>query len=393
MKNTKKIICFLNGVTENNGQPSISGGDVRAIKVLSELSKPKIKVVIFSSTPGVELIKKYQEPGWEVIDIKTNEKGSIFSRINRVWRSIVAVDAWAKKNNPGYGYMSYSSSEHVYDVLPAWWLSMRKHVPWAALIHWVPDSPWRNNRGSTKFIYNFIYYIQNWLAHQLIKGRAQKYLAVSDITRDKLAKIGFDLKKLEVVYCGVDLKEIQAVKVRGIKKYDGVFLKRLNPGKGSFDLIPIWKMVVNKNPKAKLLVIGDGPDEVIEKLKSEIITNDLQNNIVLHGPEYDFDTKFKLVKSAKVFVLPTYEENWAIVIGEALAAGLPVVCYDLPEIRPIWQEAVWWVKKGDTKAMAKKIQELISFKAKKELFLPKIVKKYSWKKVAEREWSLVKELL
>ena len=391
MKSKKRIVCFLNGVTLNNGKPSISGGDVRALKILQELVKRKIQVTIFSSTPGVELIKNFQEKNWEVIDIQTQEKGDILSRINRVWRSYVAVDKWIKDKKTSLGLISYSSCEHVYDVLPAWYLKWKKNIPWVALIHWVPDSPWINNRGNTPFLYNLIFYIQNWFSHVLIKAKANKYLAVSDITWQKLKNIGFNPQKLEVVFCGVDLDKIQAVKTGGTKKYDGVFLKRLNPGKGSYDLVSIWQKVVKKFAKAKLLVIGDGPKDVVEKIKQQITDFGLSKNIILHGPEYDFERKFKLVKQSKVFVLPTYEENWAIVIGEALAAGLPVVCYDLPEIKPIWRDAVRWVEKGNTHAMAKKIIDFLDKKEKATKKLPMVVKKYSWKKVAEREFSLMNE--
>ncbi len=390
--NTKVVVSFINGITENNGQPSISGGDVRALRILQEISKKgNHRVIVFTSTIGVKLINNYARKNWEVIDIKTSEKGDILARISRVQRSIEAIKKWWKtEDKKNKSYVLYSSCEHTYDVWPAWQLARKTGWRWMALIHWVPDSPWGNNRGKTPFIYNLIYYYQNLVAHYLIKSRATKILAVSDVTRQKLVDSRyFDQKKIETVYCGVDLEKIRKVDYQGKKKYDGVFLKRLNPGKGVYDLVEIWKKVVKNRPKAKLLVIGDGPDEVVKKVKEEIVEAGLEKNIILHGPEYDFNKKFEMLKLSKVFVLPTYEENWAIVIAEAIAAGLPVVCYDLPEIRPIWKNAVQWIKKGQTSLFAKRVLKILN-ERKKTSVLPKEVTEYSWKNISQKEYQLMK---
>lgn len=391
MNREKTIICMLNGVTENDGKPSISGGDVRALKIMQEFSRQKWQVVVFSSTIGTKLVDGFKSKNWEIVDIQTNEKGNIWSRFSRVWQSVVAVRKWVKENSKRKRVeraVCYSSCEHLYDVLPAWWLSVFNNMPWIALIHWVPDSPFGNNRGNTPFIYNLIYYVQNFISHVLIKNRAQTVLAVSNITRDKLVKCGFDPKKLESVYCGVDLQAIEKVKPKGVKKYDAVFLKRLNPGKGSMDLVKIWRKVVTKKPRAKLMIIGDGPQDLVSEIKNDIVKNGLENNIILHGPEYDFKIKFCILKQSRLFMLPTYEENWAIVIGEALSAGLPVVCYDLPEIKPIWKDAVNWVKKGNTNAMAKKVLSILNSRVKKRE-LPKVVLDNSWEAVGRREVEIV----
>jgi len=58
--NTKVVVSFINGITENNGQPSISGGDVRALRILQEISKKgNHRVIVFTSTIGVKLINNY----------------------------------------------------------------------------------------------------------------------------------------------------------------------------------------------------------------------------------------------------------------------------------------------------------------------------------------------
>jgi glycosyltransferase involved in cell wall biosynthesis len=116
------------------------------------------------------------------------------------------------------------------------------------------------------------------------------------------------------------------------------------------------------------------------------------NNVDFLGPIYDFGRKFSILASSKLFVLPSYEENWAIVIGEAMAAGVPVLCYDLPEIRNIWQDKVIWVTKGDKRLFASKVLELLDDERSRiELSLKglRFIKKYDWNEIAKKEMSII----
>jgi glycosyltransferase involved in cell wall biosynthesis len=80
------------------------------------------------------------------------------------------------------------------------------------------------------------------------------------------------------------------------------------------------------------------------------------------------------------------------VIGEALACGLPVVCYDLPEIRPVWKDRVTWVRKGDTAEFAAAALEILrrygdmgsSIKAGVEYMKP-----YDWHNLSDAELRLI----
>src|SRR5690606_10208129 len=61
--------------------------------------------------------------------------------------------------------------------------------------------------------------------------------------------------------------------------------------------------------------------------------NHLQRRSVQLGVNEDFDfigsvdgeAKWDLYRRASLFVLPSYSENFGVVVGEALAAGVPVI--------------------------------------------------------------------
>ena len=55
-----------------------------------------------------------------------------------------------------------------------------------------------------------------------------------------------------------------------------------------------------------------------------IFTNNLEEQIFIVGSKFGKD-KLELYHSADIFVLPTYSENFGIVIAEALCCGVPVI--------------------------------------------------------------------
>jgi len=148
----------------------------------------------------------------------------------------------------------------------------------------VEDFPWREKRGGTPIFSRYAYWAQRVLAGFLIKFFSDEVLAVSDQTKEKLLKIkGISSRKVKAVYAGVEYERISAIGKNFPQeketKYDAVFMKRLNYGKGVFDLLEIWKEVCKQRPTAKLAIIGDGPREVILQMEKFTRENNFKNNI------------------------------------------------------------------------------------------------------------------
>ena len=122
------------------------------------------------------------------------------------------------------------------------------------------------------------------------------------------------------------------------------------------DLVKAWKIVVRKHPFAKFCIIGDGPER--KKIEEKIKEEGLVKNITLVGrvPEGE---KYELMKESKIFIFPSYQEGWGIVIAEAMACGLPVVAYDLPVYREVFDEYINTVEMGNYRQMAEKSVDII----------------------------------
>lgn len=147
--------------------------------------------------------------------------------------------------------------------------------------------------------------------------RAELILATAQMEADNVKKLGFS-NPISIIPNGIDLNEVKEVKsIYGTKKM--VFLSRIHPKKGIEILLEAWRNTDTMN--WSLEIAGNGESQYIEKLTQS--ANDLKN-VHFVGPQYG-EEKWDFLRSADVMVLPTYSENFGIVVAEALAVGVPVI--------------------------------------------------------------------
>ena len=374
----------MNGVEGANGVPGVSGGDVRIIRILKLLSD-RLEITLSTTVMGRRLAELYGLTcNFHII--RTSTASGIKANIARILASVFHAPS-------GQFDLAYSGGEHLYDVLPALRMKLLKRTPWLALVHWVEELPWNDKRGGTPALHRYLYWINRVVAMALIKTFADQILAVSESTREKLVnRRGFAPERVSAVFCGLDLPFALSVRNSGEPKiYDATFMKRLNLGKGVRDLIDIWALVVAQRQGSRLQIIGDGPPEVVEELSLRIRESGLHDCIELVGVVHDPIEKARRLAQSRIFVLPSHEENWAIVIGEALAAGLPVVAYDLPEIRHLWQERVDWIPFADTRAFASRVLQRLEVPATAPL--DDFLRSLDWTEIGRNEYEQMQGLI
>jgi len=99
---------------------------------------------------------------------------------------------------------------------------------------------------------------------------------------------------------------------------------RLDPIKNHALLINAMKIVHERIPEARLIVVGDGPLRgELEQLTSEL---DLKDVVIFIGERSDVP---RILSGLDLFVLSSLSEGMSITLVEAMAAGLPIVVTDV----------------------------------------------------------------
>ncbi|MBT8439229.1 MAG: glycosyltransferase family 4 protein [Gammaproteobacteria bacterium] len=102
-----------------------------------------------------------------------------------------------------------------------------------------------------------------------------------------------------------------------------VTVGRLVSRKAVDQLISVLSSI--EDPDVHLVVIGSGPQE--ESLKKIAAELDLTARVHFTG-QLEEDEKFGLLRMADIYASTSQHEGFGIVYLEAMASGLPIVCYD-----------------------------------------------------------------
>ena len=110
-----------------------------------------------------------------------------------------------------------------------------------------------------------------------------------------------------------------------------LFVSRMHPKKGVLELVEAWSKLSSASSVVKdwccelvYTVNGDFEREYEAKVKAKVKELRLENQFIFTGALND-DEKWEAYDRADLFVLPTYSENFGIVVAEALWAGVPVI--------------------------------------------------------------------
>ena len=158
-----------------------------------------------------------------------------------------------------------------------------------------------------------------------------------------------------------------------------LFVRRMHPKKGVLELVESWHRVFHSHPSSliphpwlcELVYTVSGPEEKAyeQKVKDRILAlgmsyKDKDGTIhpspspspfafIFTGPLDDAE-KWTAYARADLFVLPTYSENFGIVVAEALWAGVPVITTKgTPWAELEERKCGWWVELPSAEAKAK----------------------------------------
>lgn len=156
-----------------------------------------------------------------------------------------------------------------------------------------------------------------------------KIIAVSNLTASRLKKEFGVRQPINIIPNGIDYETIQRVKPSK-ENSDIIFVGRLLQHKNVNTLIKAVNLLkMHFGLSVKCIIIGDGPEK--NNLLQLAKKLDLEKNIKFLNSNNSQEKIYALMKSSKVFVLPSTREGFGIVVLEANACGLPVITINHPD--------------------------------------------------------------
>ena len=228
--------------------------------------------------------------------------------LHGLWRyASIAVSRWARL------------ARRPYIVSPHGMLE-----PWA-----LAQSPWKKRCA-----------LRLYLAHSLRQAACLR--ATSAPEASAIRNAGFS-NPIALVPNGVHCPSLLPIQ-RPQTRRRALFLSRIHPKKGLLHLLRAWALL--NPPLWELFIVG--PDEAGHRAQAQRLAHSLGLDHAVHFlDELWGDAKIDLFLQAHLFVLPSFSENFGLVIAEALAYGLPVIT---TQATP-WQElhehhCGWWIQTG-----------------------------------------------
>ena len=246
---------------------------------------------------------------------------------------------WFKKNIANYDVV-FINCIWQYNTLAAYWALAGKRTPYAVFTHGMLD-PYFQRTYPLKHIKKLIYWFF-FLRRILRNANTVMFTCEEEKILARQSFPGYRVHETVVPY-GIFGPECDCVgaaeefltqwpALRG--KRVAITVGRIHPKKGTDILIEAFAATMAKEPEWQLVIAG--PDQVglrqqLERLAARLgIADRITWTGMLRGTE-----KWGAFAASEVFVLPSHQENFGIVVAEALVCNLPVIISDKVNI---WRE-------------------------------------------------------
>ncbi len=222
------------------------------------------------------------------------------------------------------------------------------------------------------------------------------YVTLSQHTVDKLVNYGKPPDRIYHQRYGVGFyRPSSPVKAGGKEKVPEVaYLSRLSKQKNVASLLRAW-IATAELGQARLRIMGDGPERRnLEKLTSTLSISD---SVIFEGLVSE-GRKWELLDRASVFAFPSTREGFPIVVLEAMAAGLPVVAYDLPAFRGFLNDGEhgFLAPLDDHRPMADRLLELLqNGPLRREISRrnAEYARRFTWERATDQEENTLLDVL
>jgi glycosyltransferase involved in cell wall biosynthesis len=270
----------------------------------------------------------------------------------------------------------------------------RAGTPYVVSIKGVIAEEYRHERGAVRQLLHGLSLLEGHNARQ-----ADAILTTSDYCRARIVQhYAVNPLRVGLVPEGIDLAQWPEPGSLPIARdpFTVLCVARQYPRKHLADLLRALALVRRAEPRARLVIIGDGPEQ--ERLRALAAELKLGEATLFLGGIPDDEAVREWYYRSAVFCLPSLQEGFGIVLLEAMAAGLPVVATTaaaIPEVLPHGQAGLL-VPPAQPQALAEALRALLADPARRTAmgdFGRAHVVRYTWEHVAGQFLDQIERLL
>ncbi len=235
--------------------------------------------------------------------------------------------------------------------------------------------------------------------------KADCIIAGSDYIRQDIEQCKIKLRRLEVVYSGIDHaiftplgkseNSIVDIKPFAIKKPYLIYPSRMQgKTKRHVELIKAFSLFKEQTHLPHRLVIAGSEGKYSETVRNAALTSAFASDIFLTGyfPHENFGD---LYRNADACIFPSVSEGVGLPVMEAMACGLPVACSSSAALPEIAGDGAVYFDSDNIEDMASCIGRIVQDTGLRETLMHNGLNKaktYSWEKTAERTLEIIKSV-
>lgn len=235
------------------------------------------------------------------------------------------------------------------DKLSGHWMSLTGTKPMVTTLHGVRPRPVPIPRRPRALIQHANDRVNRRLERFLEPRTVNRFVAVSDAVKEdwqtSLEALGVPPTRVQVIYSGVSVEQFATPDPQRLERLRSelglgagpilISAGRFHRGKNLHILPAVVEHVKTKYPDVRLLLAGNGDEEA--SLRSLVTNMGLDDAVQFLGMRTDLSDLFAV---SDVFLFPSGQEGFGLVVLEALAAGLSVVTTRLPSLQKLWSREV-----------------------------------------------------
>lgn len=173
-------------------------------------------------------------------------------------------------------------------------------------------------------------------------------VAISQATADELVRRRNPTCSIAVAPIGVE--RVTSPTTRSVTDREFLYVGSLRPHKG----VSVLLKAISEAPDARLIILSSESTARWPEL-SKCLSPSAKARVTFQ-PFADDVTREALIARAAAVVVPSYVEGFGLSVIEALAAGTPVICSDIPVFREVADTHATFFPLGDHVALARQLE-------------------------------------